>query len=260
MLFHNQTFGDRLKFFELNICDYPVELSESHIHHTHPKQVIKGLKELQQLFARIYTSVDVFQVDDPLKSLHNVTETIMFLYSAGAVGELSQQGAKWYLMIDKKIIKGHYKKSINKFYRELLVGLLNKMLSNFPLTTKIKFHEYYTPHWMLQFYTKDTNDYVFNLNVAADTICLEIRLSIDTVEKLAEKKMEIKGNLRSELNKLGCISCNNQCNRENLNEKNGVNYCTAYSEARLLMLYIKSMEDVTSALEVLNLENEYLNW
>lgn len=353
MLFHNQTFKERLKFFELNLCDFPVELSEANIEHTNPDQVISGFKELQQLFSEVYTAVELFREDDPLESLHNVTNTLMFLYSVGFVGELCEQGARWYLRIDKKQVKSQYKQSLNKpaemlqqfgfcfeyykngksaetlnkctefnlyneqwgdvplalnyiikntklnltaddyarmqglFYKldyrsmflqektkredmdpfradirktagvhgDLLESLLKKIVSDYPLKTKIKIHEYYTPHWVMQFYNTN-NKYVFNLNVAANTICLEIRLSQETVEALAERKMEISGQLRTELDKLGCISCNNQCQKEHLKETNGISYCTAYSEARLLMLNITSGEDVKWALMVLNYENK----
>ena len=352
MLFHNQTFEERLKFLELNLCDFPVELSEADIDHTSPEQVIFGLKELQQLFANIYTAVNVFQEEDPLESLHNVTNTLLFLYSAGFVGELGEQGVKWYLKLDKKQMKSHYKQSLSKpmetlqqfgfyfeyykndncvetlnkctqftincdqgynlllalnyilqktklnlttddyarmqglFYKldyrsmllhestkreqlnpfradiqktagvkgEFLDRLLKKILSDYPLKTKIKVHEYYTPHWVLQFYNKNTDKYVFNLNIAANTICLEIRLSVETVDALATRKTQISGQLQTVLHKFGCISCNNQCNDENLMETNRVRFCTEYSEARLLMLYIASEEDVKSVLMVLDLE------
>ena len=115
-------------------------------------------------------------------------------------------------------------------------------------------HEYYTPYWVLQFYNRNTDKYTFNLNIAANTICLEIRLSIETVEALAAKKMQISGQLRTDLDRFGCISCNNQCKNENLKENNGIRYCTAYSEARLLMLYITSEEAAKSALMVLDFE------
>lgn len=358
MLFHNQTFRERLKFFELNICDFPVELSHADIDHTNPEQVILGLKDLQQLFAEIYTAVDVFQEDEPLESLHNVSNTLMFLYSAGFVGELCSHGVKWYLKIDKKQMKSHYKQSLSKplekltqfgfyyeyykngncvetlnkcaqfaiyceqwdnvllalnyilqkvqldltaddytrmqglFYkldyrsmflkestkreninplrsdiqktagvnREFLVSLLKKIFSNYSLKTKIKVHEYYTPHWILQFYSTNTDKFAFNLNIAANTICLEIRLSIETVEALATRNIEITEKLKTELDKFGCISCNNQCKKENLKETNGICYCTASSEARLMMLYITSEEDVASALMVLDFENKNSNW
>ena len=113
MLFHNQTFEERLEFFELNICDFPVELSDGYIDHANPEQVISGLKELQHLFAKIYTAVDVFREDDPLESLHNVTNTLLFVYSAGFVGELCEQGVKQYLKIDKNQMKDHYKQSLS---------------------------------------------------------------------------------------------------------------------------------------------------
>jgi len=353
MLFHNQTFEERLKFFELNLCDFPKELTGEKIEHKDSEQVIAGLKELQKLFEDIYAAVEMFKEEDPLESLHNVTNTIMFLYSAGIVGELNKEGEKWFLKLDKKQMKTNYKQSFTKpmenllnfgfyfeylkngsvvqaiakcteftmycedfnniplalsyimkntelnltnddygrmqglFYKldyrsmflkestkkedieplradientagekgEILEGLLKKILSNYPLKTKIKLHEYYTPHWMVQFYTKSKNKYVFNVNVAAETICLEIRLSSETIEALAEIKNELSEELRGELHKRGCISCNNQCQNQNLKESNGVSYCTAYSEARLIMLYINSEEDASAALKILNLES-----
>lgn len=358
MLFHNQTFKERLDFFKLNLCDFPAELSNATINHTNSDQVISGLKNLQKLFFSIYTEKDIFQVDDPLESLHNVTNTIMFLYSAGFIGQLCKTEEKWYLKVDKKQLKSHYKQPVNKpmkilehfsfryecyksgtpvetliksthfnmycdnwnniplaisyimkntnltltnddyarmqglFYKldygsmflkentkkdainpfrvdiqktaytksELLVNLLEKILSKYQLKTKIKIHEYFTPHWVIQFYTFKTNKFVFNLNVAADTIFLEIRLSIKTLENLATKKMKILGHLNTELDKFGCISCNNQCNKENLKETNGIHYCTEYSEARLLLLNITSNEDVASALMVLDYENNNSDW
>jgi len=138
---------------------------------------------------------------------------------------------------------------------EVLISLLKKILSNYPLKTKIKLHEYYTPHWMVQFYTKSKNKYVFNVNVAAETICLEIRLSSETIEALAERKTELMDGLRGELQKLGCISCGNHCENRNLKESNGVSYCTAYSEARLIMFYINCEEDASAALKILDLES-----
>lgn len=352
MLFHNQTFEERLKFFELNLCDFPEELSAADIDHTSPDQVISGLKELQRLFAKIYTTVDVFKEVEPLESLHNVTNTLLFLYSVGFVGELCEQGVNWYLKIDKKQMMSHYKKPLGKpmdrlkqfgfyyeyyknekcvetinkctqfaiyseqgnnvllalnymlqkiqlslsaedyarlqglFYkldyrsmilkestkreqidpfradimktagvnREFLESLLKKILSEYSLKTKIKIHEYYTPHWVLQFYDRNSDKYIFNLNIADNTACLEIRPSIETVESLATRKLQVSEQLKTELDKLGCISCSNQCKKQNLKETNGVYYCRTYSEARLLMLNITSEEDVKSALIVLDVE------
>jgi hypothetical protein len=357
MLFHNQTFEQRVEFFERNICDFPVELSAADIDHTNPEQVISGLKELQQLFREIYTALEIFQEDEALKSLHTVTNTLLFLYSAGFVGELCQQREKWYLKIDKKQIKSYYKKSLGKsmeklqhfgfyyeyyknensvktinkcdqfvmycdkgdnvllalhyifqkvqldltgddyarmqglFYkldyrsmflqqstkkeqidpfrtdiqktagvnRELLEQLLNKIRSEYSFKTKIKIHEYYTPHWVLQFYTTSTDKCAFQLNVAANTICLEIRLSRETVEALAATKEQISGQLKTELEKFGCIHCNKKCKEENLKETNGIRYCTGYAEARLLILHITSEEDIKSVFTVLDLEAKTLN-
>lgn len=352
MLFHNQTFEERLKFFDVNLCDFPEQLSVVDIEHTNPEEVILGLRELHQLFADIYKSVDVFQEADPLESLHNVTNTLLLLYSAGCVGELYKQGVKWYLEIDKKQIKGHFKQSLSKpmenlqkfgFYYEyykngscvetltkgteiyiycegwnnallalnyilqkkqlnltnddytrmqgifykldyksiflkestkreeinpfradiqktaginqkLLELILKRIYSDYPLKANIKVHEFYTPHWIFQFHNTNTNKYVFNLNVAADTVCIEIRLSSKTIENLALKKKELTNNLKNELGSLGCISCNNQCNKENLKETNGIHYCSTYSEARLIMLYINSEDEVNSAVTMLNFE------
>ena len=239
-----------------------------------------------------------------MESLHNVCNTIMFLYSAGYVGDLCQEGNNYFLNIDKKEFKSQYykdgkeTKSLNRcstfylfcdsyhniflalsyimkngflnvtakdyarmqgiFYKldyrsiflkestkredisplrmdilntacsrkAYLKSLVQSILERFPLCARPKFHEYYTPHWILQFYTKQTNKFVFNINVPADTICLEIRLSTETVEKLAEKMEVINGQL----------------------------------EARLLTLYVTSEEDIKSALMLLEMEQEVLDW
>lgn len=272
MLFHDQTFEERIKFYEVNICDFPMELTIEDIEDSNPEQVISGLKELQHLFAEVYTSKEIFQEEESLKSLHNVMNTLLFLYSAGFVGELLKDGEKWYLKVDKKLMKKHYKKPLNypmeklqqfglyyeyykngncvealnrcaEFvlrceqwdnallalnyilkktqlnltvkdyarmqglfykldYRSLLLkestkrnqinafrkdiiktagensvfleSLLTKLLGEYPLITKIKIHEYHSPHWVLQFYNTNTDKFIFILNVAADTICLEI--------------------------------------------------------------------------------------
>jgi hypothetical protein len=358
MLFHYQNFEERLRFFKLNVCDFPEELSRSHIRHKEPELVIEGLKELEELFKEIFSAVDVFDKGDPLESLHNVSNTIMLLYSAGYVGELCRDGNRWFLDLDKKELKNHYKLSMNKpienlshfgfyyecykngketeslnkcsmfhmfcdnydnvplalsyimknallnvtakdyarmqgiFYKldyrsmllnestkredisplredilntacskkEYFKSLVETILNRYPLYVKPKFHEYYTPHWILQFFTKKSNKFVFNVNVPADTICLEIRLSIETVENLAKMREMINGQLKKELESFGCISCNNDCEQENIREKNGVKYCVGYSEARLLMLYITSEEDVKSAIMLMDMEQEVLNW
>ncbi len=358
MLFHDQTFEERIRFFQLNVCDFPEELTCGQIDHQEPKLVLEGLKELDELFHEVYSSVQLFDNGDPLESLHNVCNTIMFLYSAGYVGDLCQEGNNYFLNIDKKEFKSHYKLSMNKpadnlsrfgFYYEYykdgketkslnrcstfylfcdsyhniflalsyimkngflnvtakdyarmqgifykldyrsiflnestkredisplrmdilntacsrkayLKSLVQSILERFPLCARPKFHEYYTPHWILQFYTKQTNKFVFNINVPADTICLEIRLSTETVEKLAEKMEVINGQLEQELKRFGCIGCNNHCEQENLREKNGVQYCIGYAEARLLTLYVTSEEDIKSALMLLEVEQEVLDW
>lgn len=279
MLFHYQNFEERLRFFKLNVCDFPEELSHSQIKHKEPEQVIEGLKELEELFKEIFSAVEVFDKGEPLESLHNVSNTLMFLYSAGYVGELYQQGNKWFLNIDKKELKRHYKLSMNRpaeilslfgfyyeyykngketeslnkcsefnmfcdnydnvllalsyimkeallnvtaddyarmqgiFYKldyrsmflnestkredvsplradilntacskkDYLKSLVETIMKRYPLCVRPKFHEYYTPHWILQFFTKKPNKFVFNINVPADTVCLEIRLSVETV-------------------------------------------------------------------------------
>lgn len=358
MLFHYQNFEERLQFFKLNVCDFPEELSCSDIRHKEPEKVIEGLRDLNELFIRIFSAVEVFDKGEPLESLHNVSNTLMFLYSAGCVGELCQEGNKWFLRIDKKELKSHYKLSMNKpaenllqfgfyyewykngketeslnkcsvfhffcddydnillglsyimknailnvtandyarmqgiFYKldyrsmllkesikredisplrydilntacskkEYLKSLVENIMERYPLYAKPKFHEYYTPHWILQFFTRKSNKFLFNVNVPADIVCLEIRLSSETVENLAKRREMIKGQLKKELERLGCISCNNHCNQENIREENGIKYCVAYSEARLLMLYLTSEEDVKSAIMLMDMEREVSNW
>ena len=45
-----------------------------------------------------------------------------------------------------------------------------------------------------------------------------------------------------------------------MREKNGVQYCIGYAEARLLTLYVTSEEDIKSALMLLEMEQEVLDW
>lgn len=358
MLFHYQNFEERLRFFKLNVCVFPEELSYSNIKHKDSELVIEGLKELEELFREIFSAVEVFDKGEPLESLHNVSNTLMFLYSAGYVGELCKEGNKCFLKIDKKELKSHYKLSMNEptenlsqfgfyyeyykngreteslnkcsmfhvycdnydyvplalsyimknalldvtakdysrmqgiFYKldyrsmllnestkredispfradilntacskkDYLKSLVETVLDRYPLSVRPKFHEYYTPHWILQFFTKKSNKFVFNVNVPADTVCLEIRLSIETIENLAKKREMINGQLKNELERFGCISCNNHCEQKNIQEQNGVKYCIGYSEARLLMLYLTSEEDVKSAIMLMDMEQEVWNW
>lgn len=46
MLFHDQTFEERIRFFQLNVCDFPEELTCGQIDHQEPKLVLEGLKQL----------------------------------------------------------------------------------------------------------------------------------------------------------------------------------------------------------------------
>lgn len=351
MLFHHQSFEERLQFFKLNICDFPESLTIDNIDNPDANDIVEGLKELRHLFYDIYSSPQVFKVEDTLKSLHNVTNTIMLLYALGIVGIAFGQGVKWYLKVDKKKLKGEYKSSINKhlsylkefgFYYEyykngerikifnrctefeiycddydnaplalsyimkrkleldtsdyarmqglfykldygsILLGvstkrdeispfredilntanekrgyleqLLKSMMDNYPLKIKSKFQEYYTPHWILQCYSQNKEKFALNINVAADTICVEHRMSIEIVEALAARKDKLTGNLKRTMDGMGCISCRNKCEGKNLNCVNGISYCKVYSEARLVELYIKSPEDVENALMVIGLE------
>lgn len=275
MLFHQQSFEERLNFFKLNICDLPESLTIDNIDSPDANDIIEGLKELRHLFYDIYSSPQIFKVDDPLKSLHNVTNTIMLLYALGIAAKGHQHGASWYFEVSKDELKNEYKASINKhlkylsefgfyydffkdgemvknitrcnrfnvycddynnlllalsyimkrkqelgtndyarrqglFYKldygSMLLGestkrdeispfredilntanqkrvyleqLLKNMLDDYPIMIKSKFHEYYTPHWILQCYSKNTDKFAFNINVAADTICIEHRMSI----------------------------------------------------------------------------------
>ncbi len=358
MLFHEQSFEQRLNFFKLNICQFPQELTASQIDFNEPELVINGLKQLEELFNDIYSAVEVFDIEDPAESLHNVANTLMFLYSAGYTGELCQQGSKYYLEIVKKELKSHYKLSMNKpvenlsqfgfycefykngketdtlnkctvfhlycdnydyvplalsyimknafkevnnndyarmqglfyklDYRSLILNestrredispvrddilhtantkadylqcLFETISERYPLCVKPKLHEYYTPHWILQCFTKSKNTFVFNVNVVADAVCLEIRLAIETVEKLAQKKDMLSDHLREELQKFGCIECNNHCGQENVREFEGIKYCCNYSEARLLTFYINSKEDLESVYMIMDIEQEAMNW
>ena len=114
MLFHDQSFADRIRFLQLNVCDFPEELTYANIDYQQPELVLEGLKELNELFREVYSSTHVFDNGDPLKSYHNVCDTIMFLYSAGYVGDLCQEGNNYFLNINKKEFKSHYKSSMNK--------------------------------------------------------------------------------------------------------------------------------------------------
>lgn len=352
MLFHQQSFEERLKFFERNICEYPTELTYDRLQIENSDQIIQGLKELRKLFLSIYQSPELFKEEDPLESLHNVSNTMLFLYSVGVIGNLVEQGDKLYLSVDKKQLKAHYKTttnypmeqlkqfgfyyeyfkndkivdSVNKctqftimcknlehvlvalnyllknvqfeasvqdyariqglfykldykslilnetmdrekinplredilstagLYQDYFTLVIKHLLEEYPLYTKIKIHEYFTPHWVLQFYHSKTNKYIFNIDVAADYVCLEIRLSVATVEALANCKEELKGQLRDEIERFGCINCKNKCLEANILELNGVRYCTSYSEARLLMFYVTNEEDVEAILKIMDLE------
>lgn len=74
------------------------------------------------------------------------------------------------------------------------------------------------------------------------------------MESLAARKEELAGDLKRNMEGMGCISCKNNCEGKNLNCVNGISYCKAYSEARLVELYIKSHEDVEIVLMVISLE------
>lgn len=54
--------------------------------------------------------------------------------------------------------------------------------------------------------------------------------------------------------KITCINCKKNCNEANLKELKGIRYCTAYSEARLLKLYVTNKNNVDSIIEILDLE------
>ncbi len=144
--------------------------------------------------------------------------------------------------------------SVSGKRRKLLESLLLQITDEYPLKSNVKIHEYATPHWIIKYTDTSKGKFAFNINVGVDKVVLEIRLSVDTIETLAKSKDKLNKKLADLLDEFGCISCNKKCNEDNVREVNGVRYCTAYSEARLLMYELENEEDVKAALLILDIE------
>jgi hypothetical protein len=110
MLFQSSPFETRAAFLYRNVCDFPAELTHDRIESSDKEEILEGLRYLRQLMLDIYADTGAYRTEDDLESYHRLTQTVLFLYMAGAYGELMREGEVSFLRLDKSLIRKHFKK------------------------------------------------------------------------------------------------------------------------------------------------------
>ncbi len=110
MLFQSSPFEERAAFLHRNVCDFPAELTPDKIESADREEIIEGIQYLRQLLLDIYADTTAYRAKDDLESYHHLTQTVLFLYMAGAYGELMREGEVSFLRLAKPLIRKHFKK------------------------------------------------------------------------------------------------------------------------------------------------------
>jgi hypothetical protein len=119
MLFQSSPFETRAAFLYRNVCDFPAELTLDRIESADKEEILEGFKYIRQLLLDIYADTGAYRVTDDLESYHRLTQTVLFLYTAGTYGELMQEGEVSFLRLDKSLIRKFFKKPA-AFHLEVL--------------------------------------------------------------------------------------------------------------------------------------------
>lgn len=110
MLLQSSPFETRAAFLYRNVCDFPAELTAYRIEGPDQEEILEGLKVVWQLLLDIYADTASYRAEDDLESYHRLTQTVLFLYTAGVFGELMREGEVSFLHMDKSFIRKHFKK------------------------------------------------------------------------------------------------------------------------------------------------------
>ena len=119
MLFQSSPFETRAAFLYRNVCDFPAELTLDRIESADKEEILEGFKYIRQLLLDIYADTGAYRVTDDLESYHRMTQTVLFLYTAGSYGELMREGEVSFLCLDKSLIRKFFKKPA-AFHLEVL--------------------------------------------------------------------------------------------------------------------------------------------
>ncbi len=110
MLFQSSPFEVRAAFLYRNVCDFQAELTADRIEGSDRDDILEGLKYLRQLLLDIYADTATYRVEDDLESYHRLTQTVLFLYTIGAYGEIVREGEVSFLRMDKSLIRKFFKR------------------------------------------------------------------------------------------------------------------------------------------------------
>ena len=110
MLFQSSPFEVRAAFLYRNVCDFPNDLTADRIEDPDPEEIVEGLRYIRQLLLDIYADTACYRLEDDLESYHRLTQTVLFLYMAGAHGELNREGEVSFLRLNKASVRAHFKK------------------------------------------------------------------------------------------------------------------------------------------------------
>ena len=113
MIFQAAPFEKRAAFLFRNVCGFPEELTAENIQSADQEDILAGLQYLRILLQEIYADTPTYHTEDDLESYHRLTYTVLFLLVAGTYGTLKCEGEIWHILLDKSLIRKHFKKPVS---------------------------------------------------------------------------------------------------------------------------------------------------
>lgn len=110
MFFQAAPFEKRAAFLLRNVCNFPQELTTENIQGTDKDDILAGLSYFRTLLQEIYTDIPTYRTEDYLESYHRLTHTVLLLLAAGTHGMLVREGEAYHILLEKALIRKHFKK------------------------------------------------------------------------------------------------------------------------------------------------------
>ncbi len=110
MFFQAAPFDKRAAFLFRNVCDFPSSLIPENIQSTDKEDILAGLEYFSALLREIYADSSTYRTEDDLESYHRLTNTVQLLLVAGTCGTLLREGEISHILLEKALIRRHFKK------------------------------------------------------------------------------------------------------------------------------------------------------
>ncbi|ULQ60332.1 hypothetical protein K7I13_03215 [Brucepastera parasyntrophica] len=110
MFMDDISFERRARFLRNNVREWKGNIFRDKNGSELTEELAGGLRDIRRLVTRIYDDYDFYSNGNDLKSFHNISYTVRFLYSAAACGVSVERDGQMVLLCDKMEFKGIYKK------------------------------------------------------------------------------------------------------------------------------------------------------